>query len=195
MNHIFYILGKSASGKDTLYRMLLDALPLRPLILFTTRPMRAGEQEGREYFFVSPEQLASLRQSGLLVEERTYHTVQGDWTYATGSEQIALTQSSYLGIGTLESYLKIRSRFGEAHVLPLYVEAEDGERLLRAIERERRQEKPDYAELCRRFLADEADFSPEKLAEAGIQKRFRNGILAECFAEIRDYIMKTAQQN
>ena len=52
-------------------------------------------------------------------------------------------------------------------------------RLQRALERERRQENPKYEELCRRFLADEKDFSEEKLKEAGITKRFCNESLEE----------------
>ena len=61
---------------------------------------------------------------------------------------------------------------------------EDGLRLARALERERAQENPRYAELCRRFLADCEDFSEEKLAEAGIRQRFCNRDLERCFEEL-----------
>ena len=51
MGKIYYIMGKSSSGKDTLYKELLQRLPeLKPLILYTTRPMREGERNGVEYF-------------------------------------------------------------------------------------------------------------------------------------------------
>ena len=39
-------------------------------------------------------------------------------------------------------------------MVPLYVEVDDGLRLSRALERERKQTEPKYAEMCRRFLAD-----------------------------------------
>ena len=39
---------------------------------------------------------------------------------------------------------------------------EDGERLSRALNRERMQESPKYEELCRRFLSDAKDFSEER---------------------------------
>lgn len=44
MGKIFYIMGKSSSGKDTIYRRLLEdkELELRNIILYTTRPMRQG---------------------------------------------------------------------------------------------------------------------------------------------------------
>ena len=41
MHHLFYLMGKSASGKDTIYQELQRRLALRPLILHTTRPRRA----------------------------------------------------------------------------------------------------------------------------------------------------------
>ena len=57
---------------------------------------------------------------------------------------------------------------------PIYIEVDDGERLQRALDRERSQDTPQYAEMCRRFLADSADFSEENVARAGIRKRFYN---------------------
>ncbi len=55
MGKIFYIMGKSSSGKDTIYNRLRtdETLELSKLILYTTRPMREGEMQGREYHFVA----------------------------------------------------------------------------------------------------------------------------------------------
>ena len=57
MGRIFYIMGKSASGKDHVYETLMQEkqLSLAPLVLYTTRPIRSGETEGKEYFFVDEE--------------------------------------------------------------------------------------------------------------------------------------------
>ena len=46
MNHIFYLMGKSSSGKDTVYSRILEDSELIPIVLYTTRPIRAGEREG-----------------------------------------------------------------------------------------------------------------------------------------------------
>ena len=73
-------------------------------------------------------------------------------------------------------------------MIPIYIEVEDGERLQRALTRERGQQEPKYAELCLRFLADSEDFAEEKIAEAGIEKRFRNRDLKESIEEISEYI-------
>ena len=73
--------------------------------------------------------------------------------------------------------------------MPVYIEVDDDIRFLRAVEREKQQSSPKYAELCRRFLADNEDFSDEKLSEAGITRRFENnGSVGECLASIKKYI-------
>ncbi|MBP0967600.1 MAG: hypothetical protein J5722_08195, partial [Oscillospiraceae bacterium] len=172
------------SGKDSLYRILSERLPLQPVVLYTTRPQRAHEQDGRDYHFIGHAELCAMRESGELIEERTYHTVMGDWTYCTAKGSVPLDTGDCLGIGTLESFEQLRDYFGAETVIPLYVEVEDGLRLQRALDRERAQEKPNYAELCRRFLTDTEDFSEEKLAHAGIVRRFQNLDLDACAAEL-----------
>ena len=162
MGKIFYIMGKSASGKDRIYSLLAahKELNLKTLILYTTRPIRVGEQDGKNYYFVDDGKLEEFRKNGNLIEERAYHTVYGIWTYFTADDgQVNLADSDYLGIGTLESFKKMRKYYGEDAVCPVYVQVEDGERLSRALNREREQENPRYEEMCRRFIADQSDFS------------------------------------
>jgi guanylate kinase len=72
---------------------------------------------------------------------------------------------------------------------PIYVYVDDGVRLKRALNREMQQKEPKYAELCRRFLADEADFSKENIEKNNINKMFENNDLEECIDEIKDYIL------
>ena len=53
MSGIFYIMGKSATGKDKVYRQIKEDYPqLEPIVLYTTRPMRERESEGEEYHFI-----------------------------------------------------------------------------------------------------------------------------------------------
>lgn len=124
-------------------------------------------------------------EDGKIIEKRTYDTVYGQWKYATIDDgQMNLDDSDYLIIGTLESYSKMKSYYGEKYLVPVYIEVEDGERLSRALQRERQQEQPKYDELCRRFLADQNDFSEENLREAGISRRYRNQNKTQCLEEI-----------
>ncbi len=202
MSAIFFLMGKSASGKDGLGRMLLDdrSLDLRPVILYTTRPMREGEVNGREYYFVTPLELEELRGKGRIIEERVYHTVQGDWYYFTCADDEMIRSLNdhhkYLAIGTIEAYLAYKKYFGEEKVIPLYIDVRDDLRLMRAIERESRQQTPDYKEICRRFLADEEDFSEENLKKAGIKKAYRNdGNIRDCYEELKSSMISFGNVN
>ena len=191
MGKIFYIMGKSSSGKDSVYRrMEADRdLGLKRLVIYTTRPIRDGEENGREYFFTDEDKLKEFRRNGKLIEARTYQTVYGPWTYFTADDgQVSVGADSYLGIGTLESYIRLREYYGDDVMRPVYIQVEDGERLERALAREKTQEEPKYDEMCRRFLADQNDFSEENILKAGIWKRFWNHNLDECVQEIRNYV-------
>lgn len=184
---IYYLMGKSASGKDTICRALRKARPdWKLLIPYTTRPMRSGEREGAEYHFVSERELQRLRDAGKILEERSYETEFGIWRYASVDDGWIGREGGgdYLLIGTLESYRKLRGRFGEGQLFPLYLELPEELRLERARRREEEQEKPSWAEFWRRFSLDEQDFSEEKLREAGIVRRYRNLEWETCVNEI-----------
>ena len=187
MGKLFCLIGKSASGKDAIFRYLKEnrELRLKEIVPYTTRPMRKGEENGVGYHFVDNAAYEIMCREGKVIESRTYDTIQGKWHYFTADDgQINLSEGSSILIGTLEVYNQLKKYFGEEQVVPLYIEVEDGLRLERALARERMQDKPDYAELCRRYLADRQDFSEEKLAEAGISKRYENLDIDVCCQEI-----------
>lgn len=190
MGKIYCVMGKSSSGKDTVYKKLKEQYKeFRLIVPYTTRPIREGEKDGVEYYFVDPEQFRAMKEDGKVIESRSYNTKCGIWTYFTADDgQIDLSAADYLLIGTLVSYQALREYFGEEAIVPVYLEVEDGLRLARALERERRQEKPKYAEICRRFLADEEDFSEENLIKSGITERFGNEDFTECLNKIQRYI-------
>ena len=190
MGKIYCVMGKSSSGKDTVYKKLKEQYKeFRLIVPYTTRPIREGEKDGVEYYFVDPEQFRAMKEDGKVIEYRSYNTKCGIWTYFTADDgQIDLSAADYLLIGTLVSYQALREYFGEEAIVPVYLEVEDGLRLARALERERRQEKPKYAEMCRRFLADEEDFSEENLIKSGITERFGNEDFTECLNKIQRYI-------
>jgi len=191
MGKIFYIMGKSASGKDSIYKYLLEQplLKLKHMILYTTRPIRSGETDGKEYFFADDNKFRELKNQGKIIESRTYSTVHGVWTYFTAAdEQLNLNEHNYLGIGTLESFQCLKKYYGGEKVCPVYIEVEDAQRLRRAIKREEKQHAPAYEEVCRRFLADSEDFSEANINAAGIDRRFLNHDRDTCLAEIEKYI-------
>lgn len=188
---IFYLMGKSSSGKDTIFRRLMEDedLSLETIVSYTTRPIREGEVEGVEYHFVKDYEMEEMEKKGLVIEKRTYDTVCGLWNYFTAIDtEVNVKKNNYILIGTLEAYVKIRDFYGSENVLPIYIQVDDGKRLMRALNREMEQQNPKYAEMCRRFLADCEDFSEEKLEEIGMQKRFNNDDINKCIGEIESYI-------
>lgn len=199
MGRIFYIIGKSSTGKDTLLEHLLadNELDIREIIQYTTRPIRDGEQEGKEYHFITDAEEEKLAAEGKIIEERVYQTVYGPWKYLMADDgAMDLKKHDYAAVGTIESYMKVRDYYGEDLVLPIYIYVETGERLQRALNRERKHEGPKYAEMCRRFLADEADFSDEHLLEAGLllpdgtyRNGFENVTFDECLQAVKEYIL------
>jgi guanylate kinase len=187
MGRIFIILGKSSTGKDTVYKKLLETpeLKLKTAVMYTTRPIRKAEENGVEYFFVDEDTLKQLQEQNKIIEHRSYNTLHGIWHYFTVDDgQIELENQDYLMLGTLESFGQLREYFGKDRVVPIYLEVEDGTRLMRALKREQKQEQPKYGELCRRYLADEEDFSEENLIKYGITKRYQNFDINICLYQI-----------
>ena len=187
MGKIFCLMGKSSSGKDTVFKEISNKKELRlnPIVLYTTRPKRTNETNGVEYFFINEDKLEQFKDQGKIIECRKYDTVHGPWYYSTIDDgQIDLEKSNYIAIVTLEAYNSFKGYFGTEKVYPIYINIEDGLRLERALTRERNQKNPDYNELCRRFLADSADFSVEKLKESNVNKEYINIDLQQCIKDI-----------
>lgn len=193
MAKIICLLGKSCSGKDTIYKKLLadESLDLLPLVTYTTRPMRTGEQEGREYHFTDEAGFNALKEAGKVIEDRTYDTVYGLWRYFTVDDGTFDKNGKNViaAAGTIPAYIKLRDRFGAENTCPIMIETDDGIRLERAMRREKKQEAPRYKEMCRRFITDSEDFDEEKMKAAGVDHVFMNNEdLDKCIREVSDFI-------
>jgi guanylate kinase len=189
MGKIFCLIGKSSTGKDTILKALQEdkELPLKPVIPYTTRPKRDQEIDGVEYFFIDQPTLEAFERARAIFEKRAYHTANGTWIYCTVDDgQIDLAKGHYILIGTLEAFKNLQRCFGAGNVIPFYITLDDGLRLERALQREKRQLNPNYDELCRRFIADSADFSRANLEACGIGKHYYNDDLEKCIAEIKN---------
>lgn len=165
MGKIFCIIGKSGSGKDTVFSELIRKnIPgLRRVVMHTTRPMRVKETEGVEYHFTDDRTLQEFEAQGKVLERRSYNTVHGIWSYFTVDSEIDLSEKcDYIMIGTADVVEKLCERFGDDSVIVIYLVLDDRERLSRCINRESQQKTPDYSEVCRRYLADEKDFPKER---------------------------------
>ncbi len=188
MAKIYVLMGKSATGKDTIYKKILKNknIQLKEVVTYTTRPIRENETDGIEYNFVTEEFFYDKKNSNNVIEHRMYNTIHGPWYYFMVNDgQIDIkSNESYIIIGTLESFAQIREYYGKEVVIPIYIEIEDGERLTRALKREKEQIFPKYEELCRRFLADSNDYSEENLQKNDIKVRYVNVDIDKCVNQI-----------
>ncbi len=176
MKKLFVFMGKSAVGKDTLFAKTMSRHPeLRTVVTYTTRPIREGEKNGDEYYFTDEENMNKMRADGRVIEVRCYNTVKGPWYYFTAeNDEMRDDDNPYAMITTLEGYNKIREYYGDDMVVPIYITVPDIVRMERSISREKKEENPCVAEVCRRYLADEEDFSPENLKKAQITESIDN---------------------
>lgn len=202
MINILYLMGKSSSGKDTVKNKLIVKLKelnyrIEDLVIYTTREIRSGEVEGIDYKFVDECKYQKLLNNNMIIEARTYEKIQGTVRYFTVYDDALFSKDAdyIVGVGTLVSYNQLVDYFKkegktEYNIIPIYLEVENASRLLRAVRRELTEvvEKQNFEEVCRRFEADELDYSEENIRNSGIRDRFQNNNIQETVVEICKYL-------
>lgn len=197
MGKIYMLLGKSASGKDTIRQLIQKAYPnFKNIVTYTTRPMRAGEKEGESYHFVTDEEFERMDTEGMFFEKRKYLTPAGVWKYATSKQDFDLSSTKYMLVGTLPMLASYKSVFAN-DVIPIYIERSGANRLLGSMRRisPSNNQEQEMEEICRRFLSDQKDYSPENLKKAGISTQFLNNNPTECACKILEYIAKHTDEH
>lgn len=78
-------MGRSCTGKDTIYNKLIadKSLNLKSAVLHATRPKRNKETDGVTYHFIDETKWNEMVQRNEFVETREYDTVEGVWKYST----------------------------------------------------------------------------------------------------------------
>lgn len=148
MGKLYCLLGKSASGKSTVER-LLEKKGLKRIISTTTRPIREGEKEGVDYHYISKDEFKALTNKGCLLENTEYR----QWHYCIDKNfnQIDLQKHDYVCVIEPHGYQQLIQNLGKENIVGIYIYVDDKERLLRSLHREI---QPDCKEICRRFLSD-----------------------------------------
>lgn len=146
MGKLICLLGKSATGKSTIEK-LLETKGLDRVVSYTTRPMRNGERHGSDYWFVDDIDFEIFLKVDQLIE----HTVYREWQYGIHENTVDLSLGSYVAVVEPHGYRQIIKKLGKENVIGIYITINDKERLLRSLHRE---ENPDCREICRRFISD-----------------------------------------
>lgn len=151
MKRMICMIGKSASGKDSIAAAIADADAFKLLIPCTTRPMRKGETDGVSYHFISEDERDQI------LAKTVFHTMEGDWYYGFKDEKLDVDYD-YIAVLNPAQVKEIKKRYEkDFHMVLLHIITDEEPRMLHAIKREMNGNQ-NYAELCRRFLADAADF-------------------------------------
>ncbi|WP_339911122.1 guanylate kinase [Symmachiella dynata] len=91
---VLVLSGPSGSGKSTIVDRLVNVAPVQlvKVVSATTRPPRAGEVDGRDYYFLSPEEFEQKRQAGEFIECEEVHG-NGNW-YGTLRSELTRAQQA-----------------------------------------------------------------------------------------------------
>lgn len=152
MKKVIAIMGKAGSGKDTILRKIVSRYPelFNPIISCTSRPMREGEQEGVDYYFLTDKEFEAKIDNDDMLENTSFN----GWYYGIDFSSLS---DDKVNIGVLNpTGVRTLIRNPDIELEVYYVQADDKTRLLRQLQRE---ENPNVHEIIRRFAADERDFS------------------------------------
>ena len=155
MGKIIIIAGPTAVGKDSAMNELMKMRPeIKPLISYTTRPIRPGEVDGVQYNFINEEQYALLGRTDLILSARTYYTIQNGeeavWHYGA---PFPSTKADYVTIVDHQGAKNIIKKIGKENVLLIYLDAAD-----ETLETRCRMRGDEKAEYKRRLVDDRIQF-------------------------------------
>ena len=145
---IIALIGEAGSGKDTILQDLLQNSNFNEIISYTTRPPRDGEINGKNYFFLSPEEFLDKIQEDVMLE----YTVFNGWFYGTPKE--ILKEGVNIGVFNPGGVWRL-SQNDDIDLQVFKIECDAAERLRRQLNRE---QNPNVDEIVRRYTADKQDF-------------------------------------
>lgn len=147
------IIGKTASGKDTIVKELYLNYSFKKIVTYTTRPMRENEVDGITYHYISNEEFKRKIDEGFFVEYKSYHSEFGEWFYGTSKESILNSDDKSIIILTPQGYKDILSKYPNLNYKSIYLYASN-----RTIRERLIQRGDDEAEARRRVRHDKKDF-------------------------------------
>lgn len=145
------LIGKSASGKDTIKRKLIKEFEFKPIVSYTTRPIRVGEKEGEDYYYINELEFQKKKEEGFFAEWKSYNTIQGEWYYGTAKEDIEKANDYTVMISTPRGVRDILKEGYEPKVA--YINAD-----IETISKRLYFRGDNRSEIQRRMLSDSMDF-------------------------------------
>lgn len=157
---VLIICGESAAGKDTILKSLKQ-FGFEDIVSYTTRPIREGEQQDKEYHFIEKEKFLEMMHNEEFAETRYYNTlfngVPDTWYYGLAKKDLVLDGSRKVCIVDPIGAKQIIDSVGAQNCLCVYIETDENTRLARAVERGSFSEE----EWNRRQVDDKKRFTTE----------------------------------
>ena len=85
---ILILMGKTASGKDSIAKELCRNYQFARIVTYTTRPPRPNEVDGEDYHFISRSEFQDKIKHNFFVEWKDYQSAEGEWFYGTAMEDV-----------------------------------------------------------------------------------------------------------
>ena len=174
-------MGKSASGKDTILNKLKNE-GFVPLVSTTTRPMREGEIDGKDYNFISAEEFKKKIKNNDFIEYRSYDTLVNNiaevWYYGLSKQEINPSRD-YVTILDVDGTKSLLDYYGERNCFIVSVEADDKLREQRAMSRG----SFDRSEWDRRFKDDASKFNNDEISKIANFRIYNEGKLENALIE------------
>lgn len=173
---MIFILGKTGSGKTTIVNELVSKYGFDKIVTYTTRPIRNGEINHKDYHFISSKEFMNKIREDFFAEWKTYATKQGIWHYGVSLQDIINSDDKAIVIITPEGFRELRERFN-FNTFSIYINCSQEIIKSRLI---KRGDSPDEA--TRRLKADNKDF---KYIEKDVDRiMYNNGDINETIKEI-----------
>lgn len=149
------LVGKSCSGKDSVAKILCS-MGYSRVATCTTRPMRMGEVDGIDYYFITQSEFMNMIEKGDFAEYREYETEKGLWLYGSRINDYKYATEKVI-ILTPEGLVNIRKKYPNLPIIAIYLAVPNKELKRRMMSRANISGE-NIKEVKRRYKADKKDF-------------------------------------
>ena len=95
MDKMLVLIGKAASGKDSVREILVKKHGFHSILTYTTRPMREGEIQNITYHYISENDFLQKIESGFFAEWKKYDVNGETWYYGSADRKSTRLNSSH----------------------------------------------------------------------------------------------------
>lgn len=161
------ITSPSSAGKNAILDAVLRVNSnIKPIISTTSRPIREGEKQDKDYYFKTYEEVKQMIDNNEFIEHRNYKVATGDvWLYGIHKSEIEKDKDGtkivivdYDGLKELQKYCYEN----DIELKSYYIECNPRERLFRSLKRESNTDNNKVIEACRRLIDDEINVTIAK---------------------------------